>query len=131
MAPVFHSKARHLLKILHVAGEHECLLPQSNRGNVQIHRPDPHALLPQPFNRRGRVLVKGQNLPRRKERDQTAQPFVIGHLPLDVRDPVDQRSPPAHRLFQGDDRRHHVVRGKGLEPSLQGKGRWGLPCLQE
>jgi hypothetical protein len=90
MAPVFHGKARHLLKIVPVAREHERLLPQGNRGNFQIHRPDSRALLPQPFKRRCRVLVKGQNLPRRKECDQTEQPLVIGDLPLDGRDTVDQ-----------------------------------------
>ena len=60
MAPVFHGQARHLLKILHIARQHERLLPQGNGGNFQIHRPDPQALLPQPYKRCGRLLVKGQ-----------------------------------------------------------------------
>ena len=58
-----------LLKIAEVARQHQGIVLQGNRRDFEIHRPDPHALLPELGKEGCCPLVKRQHLPCRKEAD--------------------------------------------------------------
>ena len=62
MRPIFNAEAWNLLEILKISGEEKHAMNHGDRRNLESHRPDANALLPQTYIRRYTRTVKSVTL---------------------------------------------------------------------
>jgi hypothetical protein len=65
--PIGNPQSRNLLEILHIGRKEESIMHEGNGGNLEIHCANANALLPQTSERIGRLSIKQEHLPSRKE----------------------------------------------------------------
>jgi hypothetical protein len=58
-----NAKMRNPLEILQISGEDEGIMDEGNGSHLEIHCPDTNALLTQPLERLGCLIIKWDDLP--------------------------------------------------------------------